>query len=146
MPINLGFHFQNRKHFLEYFWFYLLTIVDTNKRYLDFLFYLFICQVTAGKVNFRFHKQCSQATARSVCERAISAQNTSIFFSGNIPLYSENNLVVKLCKILEMELKTYTPVCPKFVSVKIKFIVLHCIQHDFIRLVSFDMISTTTTQ
>ena len=31
-----------------------------------------------------------------------------------------------------MELKTYTPVGPKFVSEKIKFKVLHYIQHDFI--------------
>ena len=31
-----------------------------------------------------------------------------------------------------MELKTYTPVGPKFVFEKIKFKVLHYIQHDFI--------------
>ena len=39
----------------------------------------------------------------------------------------------KLCKVLEIELKTYTPVGPKFVFEKIKFKVLHYIQHDFIR-------------
>ena len=38
----------------------------------------------------------------------------------------------KLCKLLEMELKTYTPVSPKFIFEKIKFKVLHYIQHDFI--------------
>ena len=38
----------------------------------------------------------------------------------------------KLCKVLEMELKTYTPVGPKFVFEEIKFKVLHYIQHDFI--------------
>ena len=32
-----------------------------------------------------------------------------------------------------MELKTYTPVGPKFVFEKIKFKVLHYIQYDFIR-------------
>ena len=32
-----------------------------------------------------------------------------------------------------MEIKTYTPVDPKFVFEKIKFKVVHCIQHDFIR-------------
>ena len=42
------------------------------------------------------------------------------FFSSNIPLYIEKNLVEILCKILEMELK-------------IKFKVLHYIQHDFFR-------------
>ena len=31
------------------------------------------------------------------------------FFSSNIPLYIEKNPVVKPCKNLEMELKTYTP-------------------------------------
>ena len=39
----------------------------------------------------------------------------------------------KLCKVLEMELKTHTPVDPKFIFQKIKFKVLHYIQHDFIR-------------
>ena len=39
----------------------------------------------------------------------------------------------KLCKVLEMELKTYTSVGPKFVFEKINFKVLHHIQHDFIR-------------
>ena len=55
-------------------------------------------------------------------------------FSSNIPLYIEKNPVEKLCKVLEMELKTYTPVGPKFLFEKIKFRVLHYIQHDFIRL------------
>ena len=39
----------------------------------------------------------------------------------------------KLCKVLEMELKTYTPVGLKFVLEKIKFKVLHYIQHNIIR-------------
>ena len=55
------------------------------------------------------------------------------FFSSNIPLYTEKNPVEKFCKVLEMELKTYTPVDPKSVLEKIKFKVLHYIQHDFIR-------------
>ena len=54
-------------------------------------------------------------------------------FSCNIPLYIEKNPVEKLCKVLEMELKTYTPVGSKFVFEKIKFKVLHYIQYDFIR-------------
>ena len=54
-------------------------------------------------------------------------------FSPNIPLYTEKNPVEKLCKVLEMELKMYTPVGPKFIFKKIKFKVLHYIQHDFIR-------------
>ena len=55
------------------------------------------------------------------------------FFSANIPLYIEKNPVEKSCKVLEMELKMYTPVSPKFVFKKIKVKVLHYIQHDFIR-------------
>ena len=37
----------------------------------------------------------------------------------------------KLCKLLKMELKIYTPVGTKFVFKEIKFEVLHYIQHDF---------------
>ena len=55
------------------------------------------------------------------------------FFSSNIPLYIGKNLVEKFCEVLEMELKTYTPVRLKFVFEKIKSKVLHYIQHDFIR-------------
>ena len=54
-------------------------------------------------------------------------------FSSNMFLYFEKNLVEKLYKILEMELKTYTPVSSKFVLEKMKFKVLLYIQHDFIR-------------
>ena len=54
-------------------------------------------------------------------------------FSSNITLYiDKKNPVKKLCKVLEMELKTYTPVGLKFVFEKIRFKVLHYIQHDFI--------------
>ena len=53
-------------------------------------------------------------------------------FSFNITLYIEKNPEEKLCKVLEIELKTYTPLSPKFVFEKIKFEVLHYIQYDFI--------------
>ena len=46
----------------------------------------------------------------------------------NIPLYIGKNPVEKLCEVLEMELKTYTPVGLKFAFEKIKFKVLHYIQ------------------
>ena len=55
------------------------------------------------------------------------------FFSSNILLYNGKYPVEKLCKVLEMELKTYTSVGLKFVFEKIKFKVLHFIQHNFIR-------------
>ena len=55
------------------------------------------------------------------------------FFSSNNSLYIGKNPVEKLCKVLEMEIKIYTPVSPKSVIKKIKFKALHYIQHDSIR-------------
>ena len=55
------------------------------------------------------------------------------FFRSNIPLYIEKNPVEKKCKVLEMKLKRYTTVSLKFGFEKIKFKVLHYVQHDFIR-------------
>ena len=55
------------------------------------------------------------------------------FFSSNIPLYIGKNPVEKTCKVLEMELKTYTPVGLKFAFEKVKFKVSHYFQHDFSR-------------
>ena len=96
--------------------------------------YLCICEVKTTKVYFRFYKQCSQAATRLICERAIFVCKMLVSpFTSNILLHIEKNPVEKLCKVLEMELKTYTPVGPKFVFQKIKFNVLHYIQHDFIR-------------
>ena len=54
------------------------------------------------------------------------------FFSSNITLYIEKNPIEKLCKALEIELKTYAPARPKFVFGKIKFKVSHYIQRYFI--------------
>ena len=54
------------------------------------------------------------------------------FFSSNISLYIGKNPVEKLCKVLEMELKIYTPVSLNSIFEKITFKVLHYIQHDFI--------------
>ena len=54
-------------------------------------------------------------------------------FSSKILLYIEKNPAEKLCKVLEMELKAYNSIGPKFVFKQIKFKVLHYLQHDFIR-------------
>ena len=48
-------------------------------------------------------------------------------------MYIEKNPMGKVGKILDIELKIYTPVQPNFVFEKIKFKVLHYIQHDLIR-------------
>ena len=65
---DLGFYFQNCKHFLDYFGFYPLT----------------------AKVNFQFYKQCSQAATRFICERAVFALVS--FFSSNISSIKKKSL------------------------------------------------------
>ena len=104
----MGFHFQNYKHFLKYFRFYLLTTVY-EKTILRIFVYLFICKFTTTKVNFRFYKQCSQVATCLFKNPPFLREMLVPFFSSNIPLYIEKNPVVKPCKNLEMELKTYTP-------------------------------------
>ena len=113
MPIDLGFHFQNCKHFLEYSGFYLLTTVYMKKRYWEFLFIYFHSYNNKSKL---------------FCKMLV------LLFSSNIPLYIEKKKIPqkKIVKVLETKLKTYTPVTPKFVLEKIIFKVLHYIQHDFI--------------
>ena len=81
------------------------------------------------KSKFSFLETVQSSRNTLIWERAIFAQNVSI----NIPLHIGKNPVEKLCKVLEMELKTCNPVGLKFVFDKIKFKVLHYIQHDFIR-------------
>ena len=95
--------------------------------------YLFICEVTTAKVIFRFYKQCSQPQHVLFAKEPFLRKMLLSLFSSNIPLYIEKNPVGKSCKIQETELKTYTPVGSKFVFEKIKFKVLHYIQHDFFR-------------
>ena len=119
VPIDFGFHFQNCKYFLEYFGFYLLTTFSTKKRYYEFLFTCLFPKLQRQKYIYVF-------TNSPVKEQQILFPNQLFlrkmlvsFFSSNIPLYIENNPVEKLCKVLEMELKMYNPLCPKFVFEKI---------------------------
>ena len=65
---------------------------------------------------------------RLICKQVIFA-----YFSSNIPLYIAKNPAEKLCKVLEMKLRTYTSVGLKFVFEKIRFKVLHYIQLNFNR-------------
>ena len=94
--------------------------------------FLFISKVTTTKINFRFYKQCSQGAAGLICEGVILRKLLVSFFSSNIPLCNKKNPVENLCKVLEMQLKTYTTACPKLVFEKIKFKVLQDVQHDLI--------------
>ena len=96
-------------------------------------FCLFVyLQVTTTKVNFCFWKHCSQAQQVLFENQLLLRKMLVSFFSSNIPLYIRKNPVEKLRKVLEFERKTYTPVGLKFIFEKIKFNVLHYIQHDFI--------------
>ena len=55
------------------------------------------------------------------------------FFSSNIPLTIEKNLMESQVSLRKQNFnRTFTPVSPKLVFEKIKFEVLHYIQHDFI--------------
>ena len=128
-----GVPFPKLQTFYEISWVLPIEYSLCKKTILGIFVYLFISKVTTKKVNFRFYKQCSQGAIRLLCEQAILSKMLLSFFSSNIPLYIEKTPVEKFCKVLEMELKTYNPVSPKFVFEKIKFKVLHYIQHDFIR-------------
>ena len=68
VPIDLGFHFQNCKHFLEYSGFYLLTTVYMKKQYWEFLFIYFHSYNNKSKL---------------FCKMLV------LLFSSNIPLYIE---------------------------------------------------------
>ena len=110
VPIDLEFHFQNYKHFLKYFGLYILTTVNTKKRYQEFLF---ICLFT----KLQRQKSISLFRSSAVKPQHVLFENQTflhkkliLFFSSNIPLYIGKSPVEKLCKVLEMELKTYTTV------------------------------------
>ena len=76
--------------FSEIFW--ALPIYSLcEKTILEIFVYLFISKVTSTEGNSRFYKQCSQAAARLICERAIFGQNTSIVFSAKIR-FRENQI------------------------------------------------------
>ena len=55
-----------------------------------------------------------------------------VLFLALMSVYTMKKILWKNYEVLEMELKMYAPVGPKFVFEKIKFKVLHYIQHDFI--------------
>ena len=116
---DLGFHFQNYTHFLDNFGFLLLTTVHTKNDTRNFGLFVYL-QSYSNKIKFSFSQ-----TVQSSCNTSyFTSKMLVLFFSSNIPLYIEKNL--------EMKLKTYTPVSLKFIFEKIKFKVLHYIQHDFI--------------
>ena len=110
-----------------------LTTVNTKKRYHEFLFICLLTKLQRQKWIFVLRNSAVKPQHVLFENEPFLHKMLVSFFSSNIPLYIGKNPVEKLCKVLEMELKTYTPVGLKFVSEKIKFKVLHYIQHDFIR-------------
>ena len=134
MPIDLVLHFQNYKHFLGYFGFYLWTAVYSKNQYLGLLFiYLFICKVITTKKIFCFYKQCSQAATRLICELGTFAQNASII----------SVALIYLCILKRIPWKNYVRLWKWNIkstcqSAKIRFPenqieTFALIQHDFIR-------------
>ena len=69
--------------------------------------------------------QAIQSSHNTSYFRKFSCKMLISFFRSNILLHIEKNPVEKLCKVLEMELKTYIPVDLQFVFEKIKFKVLN---------------------
>ena len=124
---RFGVPFPKLETFSKIFWALPIDYSLYEKAILEIFVYLFIYEVTTAKKLF-FFLQCSQIAIRLICKRVIFA-----YFSSNIPLYIAKNPVEKLCKALEMKLKTYTSVGLKFVFEKIKFKVLHYIQLNFNR-------------
>ena len=96
------------------------------------LVYLFISKVTTTKVNFVYINSTVKKQHVLFVNKSFLLKVLVLYFSSNIPLHIEKNLMAKFCKILEMELKMYTPVSPRIFFKKIKFKVFHYIQHDFI--------------
>ena len=110
---------------------YLLTTVYTRKTILGIFVYLFISRVTTIKVNFVFTNSAVNVQHILFATKPFLHKTLVYFLSSNIPFYIEKKTVKRLCKVLEMELKTYTPVNSNFVFEKIKFNVSHYIQHNF---------------
>ena len=89
---------------------------------LRFFHYLFISKVSTAKVNFDFYKQCSKGAICLTANWRFLRKMLVSFSSFNILLFIEKSPVEKLFTVLEMELKIYTPVGPKFVFEKIDFV------------------------
>ena len=95
---------------------------------------MFICKVTTTKVKLRFYKQCTVKPQHVLfTNKPFLRKMLESYFSSNISLCIEKNPVEKLCKILEIELKTHACVDLKLDYEKNKFKVLLYIKHDFIR-------------
>ena len=121
-----GVSFPKLRRFSGIFWVLPIDYSLYQKMILGIFLYLFFCKFITTKVNFLFYKQYIPAVTRLIFEVSFWRKILASFFGPIIPLHIEKSTVEILCKVLEMELKTYTPVGPKSVFEKIKFKVLHC--------------------
>ena len=124
LPIDLEFHFKNYKHLLKYFQLYIMTTVNKKKQYQEFLFICLFTKLQRQKQIFIFRNSVGKPQDVLFKNKPFSWENSNIDFQPKIPLYIGKNLLEKLCKVLEMQLKTYTQVSLKFVFEKIEFKVL----------------------
>ena len=88
--------FPKLKTYSGIFWVLLIDYSLYEKTIPGNFVYLFICEVTTTKVNFRFYKWCSQAATRLICEQVVLCKIS--FDSFNIPLYIERNHVARFWK------------------------------------------------
>ena len=119
------------------FWVLLNDYSLYEKAILGSFVYLFICEDTATKVNFRFYKQCSQPQHVLFANEPFLYKILVLFYCSNILLLIEKNSVSKLCKVLEMEPKMYSPVATRFIFEKINFIKVFFIIFFWFPILSF---------
>ena len=131
----VGFHrfrvpFPKLQTFSEIFWALHIDYSQYEKTILGIFAYLFIYE---DKTRTVFRNSAAKPQHVLFENEPFYRKMLVSYFSSNIPLYIGRNPVEKLYKLLEIEIKTYTPVGLKFVFEKIELKVLHFVQHDFIR-------------
>ena len=133
---RFGLSFLKLQTFSEIFSALHIDYSQNEKEILEIFVYLFICLFTTlqrQKYIFVFRNSAVKPQHVLFENKPFLRKMIVSFFSCNVSLYTEKNPVEKLCKVLEMELRKYTPVNLKFGFEKIQFKILHYIQHDFIR-------------
>ena len=127
--------FPKLQTFSEIFWAPHFDYSQYEKTMLGIFVYLFIYEVTMIKI--LVFRNSAVKPQHVFFESELFLRKLLIsFFSSNIPLYTGKSPEEKLCKVLEMELKTHSPVGLKFISEKIKFKVF----------IIFNMVSFDNTQ
>ena len=124
--------FLNLLAFSEYFGFYLLTTIYMKEMTVGVLFICLFPKLQQQKQFFFYINSTVEKQHVLFVNKSLLLKVLVLYFRSNIPLLIEKYPMEKFCKILQMELKMYTPVSPRIFIKKIKFKVFHYIQHDFI--------------